>query len=56
MRIRIERIYGSYYNEAFDKYVVLARCYINGKCRYQRLFFNTEDEADGLEEGSWIDY
>lgn len=56
MRIKIDRIYGTYYIEAFDKFVVVARCYINGNFRFQRLFFNTREEMESLEEGEWIDY
>lgn len=56
MRIRIEKIYGAFYHAGFDKFEVVARCYVNGKCRFKRLFFNTEDEAGRLEEGLWISY
>jgi len=56
MRLKIERIYGIFYHPGFDKFEVVARCYINGGCHFKRLFFNTEAEAKSLEEGVWIDY
>lgn len=56
MRIRIERIYGTYYDPAFDKYVMIARVYVNGTVRNKRLFFNTEKELKDAEKGSWIEY
>ena len=56
MKIRIDKIYGSYYNDLFNKYVVIARVYINGVFRHKRLFFATAKEADGLYPGMLIDY
>ena len=56
MRIRIDRIYGHYYHSGFDKYVVVARIYVNGQFHHKNLFFCTEEEAKRLEEGVWIEY
>lgn len=56
MRIRIEKIYDTFYHRGFDKYEVIVRCYVNGQCRFKRLFFSTKEEADAVEEGKWIDY
>ena len=56
IRLRIERIYGTFYHPGFDKYEVAARCYINGKCRFKRLFFNSKQETEHLKEGGWIEY
>ena len=56
MRIRIERIYGTYYDAAFDKHVMIARIYVNGMVRNKRLFFNSVEEMKEAEEGSWIEY
>lgn len=56
MRIRIDRIYGCFHHPGFNKFEVVARCYINGKCSFKRLFFNTKQEAEGVEEGTWINY
>ena len=56
MKIRIDKIYGSYYHDAFDKYVVIARVYINGVFRHKRLFFNSAAEADAVSPGMIIDY
>ena len=56
MRIRIDKIYGSYYHSGFDKYVVVARIYVNGQFHHKNLFFCTEEDAKRLEEGAWIEY
>lgn len=56
MKIRIERIYGRFYVSAFDKYEILARCYVNGKYSYKRLFFATKESSDAVQEGMVIDY
>jgi hypothetical protein len=56
MRIRIEKIYGNYYHSGFDKYVVVARIYVNGQFRHQNLFFYSKEEVNQLTEGLWIDY
>ena len=55
-RIRIDKIYGHYYHSGFDKYVVVARVYVNGRCQHKNLFFHTEEEMACLQEGMWIDY
>lgn len=56
MRIRIEKLYGYYYHSGFDKFVVMARIYVNGRCQHRNLFFYTEEEVKNLKEGSWIEY
>lgn len=56
MRIRIDKIHGHYYHSGFDKYVVVARIYVNGRCQHKNLFFYTEAEVSSLQEGMWIDY
>lgn len=56
MKIRIERVCGTYYDAAFDKYVVIARIYVNGQVRNKRLFFNSEKEMKEACKGSWIEY
>lgn len=56
MRIRIDKIYGHYYHSWFDKYVVVARIYVNGRSQHKNLFFYTEAEVNSLQEGMWIDY
>lgn len=56
MRIRIDKIYGHYYHSGFDKYVVVAQIYVNGRCQHKNLFFYTEAEVSSLQEGMWIDY
>ena len=56
MRIRIDKIYGCFLHPGFNKFELVARCYINGQLRFKRLFFNTREEADKVEEGLWIDY
>ena len=56
MRIRIDKIYGYYYHSGFDKYVVVARIYVNGQFHHRNLFFYTEEEVMDLRENTWIDY
>lgn len=56
MKIRIDKIYGCFLHPGFNKFELVARCYINGQLRFKRLFFNTREEAETVEEGSWIDY
>ena len=56
MRIRIDRIYGFFYPAVLDKYEVTARCYVNGRFSFKRLFFNTKSQAESVSEGQWIDY
>ena len=56
MRIKIDKIYSSYYDGSFDKYILIARIYVNGQLRVQRLFFNTRQEMSRAAEGVWIDY
>lgn len=56
MRIRIEKLYGYYYHSGFDKFVVMARIYVNGRHQHRNLFFYTEEEVKSLNEGSWIEY
>lgn len=56
MRIRIEQIQGYYYHSGFDKFVVVARIYVNGQYRQKNLFFCSEEEAKNLKEGTWIEY
>lgn len=56
MRIRIDKIYGYYYRSGFDKYVVVARIYVNGRYQKKNLFFYTEAEVSSLQEGMWINY
>ena len=55
-RIRIDKLYGHYYHSGFDKYVVVARIYVNGRIVHKNLFFYTEEEVKSLKEGSWIEY
>lgn len=56
MRIRIDKIYGYYYHSGFDKYVVFARIYVNGRFHRKNLFFCSKEDVDCLVEGTWIDY
>lgn len=56
MRIRIDKIYGCFHHSGFNKFEMIVRCYVNGQTRFKRLFFNTKEEAEAVEEGSWIDY
>ena len=56
MKIRIDKIYGHYYHSGFDKYIVIARVYGNGRFHHKNLFFYSEEEVRSLEEGSWINY
>ena len=56
MRIRIDKKYGYYYHSGFDKYVVFARIYVNGRFHRKNLFFYSKEDVDRLVEGTWIDY
>ena len=56
MRIRIEKVYGTFYHGGFDKFEVLAMVYMNGKPQYKRLFFNSAAQAESVKEGAWMDY
>ena len=56
MKVRIDEIYGTFHHPGFNKFEVIARCYVNGKMQYKRLFFESRQEAEGLGEGTWIDY
>ena len=56
MRIRIDKIYGHYYHSGFDKYVVIARIYVNGRFHHKNLFFYSKEDVDRLTEGTWVEY
>ena len=56
MRIRIDKVYGHYYHSSVDKYVVIARIYVNGRFYHRNLFFYTKEEVNRLTEGLWIEY
>lgn len=56
MRIKIDKIISTYYYEPFNKYVVFARIRVNGRYRFERLYFDTLDEVRNLNEGDTIDY
>lgn len=56
MKIRIDKIYGTFRRTNPIRVGAIVRCYVNGKCRYERLYFDTEQEVRSLKEGSWIDY
>ena len=56
IRIRIEKVFGTFYHEGFDKLEVLAMVYMNGKPQYKRLFFNSAAQAESVKEGAWMDY
>lgn len=56
MRIRIDKIYGNYYNPVFNKHVLIARVYVNGRSHYRKLFLGYKEDMDTIKEGTWMDY
>ena len=56
MKSRIDKIYENYYHSGFDKFVVVARIYVNGRYHHKNLFFYSREDVDRLEEGTWIEY
>lgn len=56
MRIKIDKIFGHYYHSGFDKYVVVARIYVNGRFYHRNLFFYSEEDVKRLAEETWIEY
>lgn len=55
-KIWIDRINAWYFSEPFNKFVVVARIKEDGVWKFERLFFNTREEAERLEEGQYIKY
>lgn len=56
MRIRIDKVYTTYYDSSLNKYVVIARVYINGQLQHRRLFFAERQKMTEAAEGGWINY
>lgn len=54
--IKINKVYGRYYNDVLNKYVVICMSYINGQYKYMRLFYQDKKEAEAVQDGLTINY
>lgn len=54
MKVRIDKIFDTYYDSGINKYVVFCRIKVGKEWRYERLFFSTLDEVRGISEGNYI--
>lgn len=52
--MKIDHIICRYYNEALNKYIVLARVVIGKEYLYRRIPFVKREEAYAAKEGDWI--
>lgn len=55
-KIWIDRITDRYFSEPICRFVLVARVKENGEWRFERLFFNSREEMEQIQEGKVIYY